>query len=287
VWPVWQEESGFGVAGLAGVGMTAVSVAAARALESQRPDRLFDDPWAARFVAAAGFADGLPSASAGKDGGRGRWTAAMIPVRTRFLDDFLSAAVGRGCGQVVLLGAGLDTRVFRMDWPAGLRFFEIDTGDVLAFKDAALDGEKPRNAQRIEVRVNMRDDWPAALRASGFRAGIATAWVAEGLMHYLDAGEVHALMTRVASLSAPGSAFATQVSLSSPVQQFIDDDKGLPLIPAETLRPLWKWNGPEDPVSWLAEYGFAARTLPLDECARGYGRDLPSMPISLVSALRH
>ncbi|HEY2427576.1 MAG TPA: SAM-dependent methyltransferase, partial [Acidimicrobiales bacterium] len=113
------------MAGLpAGVGRTAIGVAALRAAESERSDRLFADPYAARFVAAAEWVPGATSPA----------LAVWVAIRTRFLDELVLDATSGKCRQVVLLGAGLDTRAFRLDWPAGVRVFEVDVPDVLDFK---------------------------------------------------------------------------------------------------------------------------------------------------------
>ena len=127
-----------------GVGKTALGVARVRALESQREDRLFDDPYAQAFVDAAPGA--FPEeravrarpAAHGPLASLGAAFSAHAVIRTRFYDDFLTAATAAGSRQVVLLAAGLDTRAFRLAWPAGTRVFELDLPGVLAFKEAVL-----------------------------------------------------------------------------------------------------------------------------------------------------
>jgi methyltransferase (TIGR00027 family) len=127
---------------LRGVGKTALGVARVRALESRRKDRLFDDHYAQAFLDAAPGA--FPEERQARQPGDGSLRAlgaafsAHAVIRTRFYDDWLTAAVGGSRGQVVLLAAGLDTRAFRLGWPAGTRVFEVDLPDVLAFKEAVL-----------------------------------------------------------------------------------------------------------------------------------------------------
>jgi len=126
---------------LPAVSRTAVGVARVRAMETARPEPLFRDPYAAAFVAAAGDEAASPGRATLTDEQR-RWRAGIalhITVRTRFFDDYLVEAVASGCEQVVLLGAGLDTRALRLGWPAQLRWFELDLPEVLAFKQAVLD----------------------------------------------------------------------------------------------------------------------------------------------------
>ncbi|MFE2445213.1 SAM-dependent methyltransferase, partial [Streptomyces sp. NPDC059426] len=128
-----------------GVGLTALLVAAARAIETHRHDSLARDVFAEHFVLAApACADWpvriqqVPAGDADPLWGR---FARYFGLRTRVLDDFLLRSVqgGSAC-QVVLLGAGLDTRAFRLDWPPGCVIFEIDREGVLAFKHQVLGG---------------------------------------------------------------------------------------------------------------------------------------------------
>jgi Leucine carboxyl methyltransferase len=90
-------------------------------------------------------------------------------IRTRFFDDYLTAATAAGCRQVVLLAAGLDTRAFRLAWPKGTCVFEVDLPGVLAFKDTVLAARSavPR-CERTGVPADLRADWTATLAKAGF-----------------------------------------------------------------------------------------------------------------------
>src|SRR5215472_17051279 len=101
---------------LEGVAATALAVAAVRAEETARPDRLFADPLAVAFVAASGRSPSRPPADR-----RAVLLRAWVVARTVFLDNLLASACREGLRQVVLLGAGLDVRAFRLPWPAGVR----------------------------------------------------------------------------------------------------------------------------------------------------------------------
>jgi methyltransferase (TIGR00027 family) len=265
------------MAQLTSVGMTAALTAAGRALESERSDQFFDDPWALRFVEATGFSDTGDWRAPATLGRVFDWFMAAVPVRTKFLDDHLRATVGRGCRQVVSLGAGLDARALRMDLPAGLRYFELDTDGVLTFKDSVLGGDRPDYAERIGVRLDVRDDWPAALRTAGFRPEEETAWIIEGLFHYLEADEVHTIITRLSELSVPGSSLSMTLA---PPQTGTEVDPGIMPISAEEYRTMWKWESPADPVSWLADYGWQAEAFTMADRARAYGRELPPIPVA-------
>jgi methyltransferase (TIGR00027 family) len=203
-----------------GVGLTALMVAAARAIETHRDDALARDVYAEHFVRAArASADWPVRPQRVPDGdtdplwGRlGRY----FGLRTRVLDDFLLQQVRAGTRQVVLLGAGLDTRAYRLDWPPGCTVFELDHQDVLAFKDRVLDGLRvvPK-AERITIRADLRLDWARTLTGAGFDPDAPTAWLAEGLLLYLSHAAECALIDAVDRLSAAGSALAYEVKLGT------------------------------------------------------------------------
>ena len=152
-----------GTVTLDGVAGTGLAVAAVRARETARPDRLFADPLAATFAEAGGLDPDSPPGS--------RRAAALrvwVVGRTVFLDELLAEASQRGCRQVVLLGAGFDTRAFRLSWPPGTRCFEVDTPDVLGPKDEVLATTSAAPAcERVVVPCDLRGDWPPALLAAG------------------------------------------------------------------------------------------------------------------------
>jgi methyltransferase (TIGR00027 family) len=178
---------------------TARWIAAARARESRRPDRLFDDPFAEAFAGEEGCA--MLARSEAASGGEN----AFLPVRTRWFDDALMAAVR---GQVVLLGAGFDTRAFRLPLPEETRVFEIDGAELLAEKErtfAAVDAT-PR-CIRTAVAADLSEDWTTALSGAGFDPSLPTVWMAEGLFFYLSADAVTALVRQTAAHSAAGSVF--------------------------------------------------------------------------------
>lgn len=172
---------------LTGVGATALGVALLRAQESRRADRLFDDPYAQHFLDAVDpAASPWAAASASTEQGFLHLVAEQVAVRTRFLDQTLLEAAQAGCGQVVVLACGVDTRSYRLDWPAGTQIFDVDFADVLAFRNAVLaqrGAAVPGN--RISVATDLREDWPHAVTEAGLDPRQPTAWLAEGLLYAL------------------------------------------------------------------------------------------------------
>lgn len=197
-----------------GVGLTALAVAAVRAVETARPDRLCADPYADALVAAAQPLAPLPTrlGQLREQGWDAQFVAvwqamaAQIGVRARFFDDYLSHALWDRLAQVVILAAGLDTRAARLTWPAHTAVFEIDQPRVLAFKDAVTAAQHaPYGCERHPIGVDLRDDWPPALRQPGFDSTQPTAWLVEGLLPDLPEPAERDLFAHISALSAPNS----------------------------------------------------------------------------------
>jgi methyltransferase (TIGR00027 family) len=200
------------------VGATATMVAASRAVASQGPDPLLNDPLADPLVRAVGLepfiriVDGNIDLGDDDDPVFNRKTRIhQMVVRTRYFDDFFAGATRDGVRQAVILASGLDTRAYRLQWPAGTVVYEIDQPEVIAFKTNTLAdlGAAP-TAERRTVSIDLRNDWPAALREAGFDVTQPTAWSAEGLLPYLPPEAQDRLFDNITALSAPGSQLATE-----------------------------------------------------------------------------
>jgi methyltransferase (TIGR00027 family) len=200
------------------VGATATMVAASRAIASQGPNALLDDPLADPLVRAVGLPpfirllDGEVTLDEDDDPSHSRSTRIeQMTVRTRFFDDFFISATGAGIRQAVILASGLDTRAYRLPWPAGTVVYEIDQPQVIDFKTNTLAdlGANP-TAERRTVSIDLREDWPAALRQRGFDVNQPAAWSAEGLLPYLPPEAQDRLFDNITALSAPGSQLATE-----------------------------------------------------------------------------
>ena len=201
------------------VGATATMVAAARALASEDTDPIISDPFAAPLVRAVGIdfftrvVDGdIALTDAEENGATELQTETdSIAVRTRFFDEFFVNAAAAGIHQAVILAAGLDSRAYRLNWPAGSVVYEVDQPQVVMFKTETMAdlGAEP-TAQRRTVSIDLREDWPAALRDSGFDDTKPSAWSAEGLLMYLPPEAQDRLFDHITGLSAPGSQIATE-----------------------------------------------------------------------------
>ena len=214
------------------VGVTATMVAAARSMATRADNALINDPFAEPLVRAVGV-DMLTRLASGElnpadladkadkadqaESNDEKPTGAMarmadnMAIRTKFFDEFFLEATGAGIRQAVILASGLDSRAYRLPWPAETVVYEIDQPLVIEFKSRTLAelGATP-TADRRAVAIDLREDWPTALRAAGFDPKRPTAWSAEGLLGYLPPEAQDRLLDTVTALSAPGSRFATE-----------------------------------------------------------------------------
>jgi methyltransferase (TIGR00027 family) len=197
------------------VGATATMVAAQRVLSTR--EGLIDDPFAEPLVRAVGldfFVRALDGEiDLGDVGPRFSMERAAqgMAVRTRWFDKLFTDAAAAGVRQAVILAAGLDARAYRLPWPDGTVVYEVDQPEVIDFKTKTLTGlgAKP-TADRRTVAIDLRNDWPKALRDNGFDSTQPTAWIAEGLLIYLPSEAQDLLFDRINELSAPGSRVATE-----------------------------------------------------------------------------
>jgi methyltransferase (TIGR00027 family) len=269
------------------VGATATMVAAARALASTEPDAIIDDPFAAPLVRAVGLdfftglVDGTIDPREKADGERDlQLETDSIAVRTRFFDDFFLNAARDGVRQSVILAAGLDARAYRLAWPPGSVVYEVDQPEVVEFKSATMTalGAAP-TAERRTVSIDLRDDWPAALRRGGFDTTQPTAWSAEGLLMYLPPEAQDRLFDNITALSAPGSTLATEYhgdndrTMTERARQF--NDRWANLGCDIDLSGLFFDGERSNVVDYLSEQGWQVITRPRRDYFADYGRAFP------------
>jgi methyltransferase (TIGR00027 family) len=235
------------------VGVTATMVAAARAVASRADRPLINDQYAEPLVRAVGV-DLLSRLASGEidtselndvhDGATGSAGAMSrmadnMAVRTKFFDEFFLAAAQAGIKQAVILASGLDARAYRLAWPAGTVVYEVDQPQVIEFKTRTLAelGAAPTADRRV-VAVDLRDDWPTALRTAGFDPNQPTSWSAEGLLGYLPPDAQDRLLDTITELSAPGSRIATE---SAPNPE--PGDEELLAERMQTIAERWRAHG--------------------------------------------
>ncbi len=273
------------------VGATATMVAAARALASNGPNPIIDDPFAAPLVRAVGLdffrrlVDGDILGSEAQEGSASDLALETdsIAVRTRFFDDFFLGAARDGVRQAVILAAGLDARAYRLNWPSGSVVYEVDQPKVVRFKSTAMEelGASPA-VDRRTVSIDLRENWPAALRRSGFDATQPTAWSAEGLLMYLPPEAQDRLFDNITELSAPGSKLATEyhpdsgATMTQRAQEF--NDRWAKFGCDLDLSGLFFDGERSNVVDYLTQRGWQVSSRPRRDLFGDYGLSFPDEP---------
>ncbi|MEV6669050.1 SAM-dependent methyltransferase [Streptomyces sp. NPDC051162] len=264
---------------VSGIGITALAVAAGRAVETSRADALAKDPYAVRFVEEAGSPLPLPTTVAEASAIEGESSApgveTYVAVRTRAFDDYFQRVLDAGVTQIVLLASGLDTRPFRLPWPGGTVVFETDQPLVLDFKTKVLRKYGATTAcDHRMVPVDLRLDWAAALEKAGFDRTRPTAWLAEGLLPYLPPEAEEDLFHEIHRLSAPGSRLA--VEYVGDMRQALDSDiiRDNARSAGVDVSDLLHTDQRPAPGARLSVLGWETRDVPAQEAATGYGRPL-------------
>jgi methyltransferase (TIGR00027 family) len=282
------------------VGSTAVMVAAARAIETEQPDALIRDPYAKLLVTNAGatvlWETMLDPAVAAKVHALDPESAAQIEhmrgyqaVRTHFFDSYFADAVAAGIRQVVILASGLDSRAYRLEWPAGTTVYEIDQPQVLDYKSTTLaeNGVTP-SADRREVAIDLRQDWPVALQAAGFDPAKPTAWLAEGLLMYLPAEAQDKLFTQIGELSPAGSRVSAETAPAHAEERRqqmrerfrkVADELGL----EETVdvgELMYRDENRANVAEWLNDHGWRATAQRSTDEMRRVGRWVQGVPLA-------
>jgi methyltransferase (TIGR00027 family) len=274
------------------VGLTSRWVAANRAIETECPNPLFRDLHARALAGPEGFE--LLDRSKRHQPGVGAGAVPYLSIRTRFFDDtLLTIANVQGLRQIVLLAAGMDSRAFRLDlWPEGTTIYEIDRDDVLDYKERVLAGSSatPRCTRRV-VRADLEGDWTTPLVQAGLKPDVPTAFLAEGLLMYLDGSAVRSLLGAIDGIAPAGSWLGVDVVgnvflKSAEMQPFLKmlEEMGCP----------WRF-GTDEPEELLAGYGWSARAFVAGSPEANYNRwpypaaprSMPGIPRSyLVTARR-
>jgi methyltransferase (TIGR00027 family) len=278
------------------VGATALGVASSRAAETRSENPLIRDPFAQVFLDAAG--DGvwnwhsvgeLPPEIVEAEPQVPLQMQAMVSYmacRTDFFDNFFLDATRAGIRQAVILAAGLDARSYRLPWPDGVTVYELDQPKVLDFKASTLaeHGAEPA-CNRVAVPVDLRQDWPTALRQAGFDASAPSVWSVEGLTPYLPAAAQKLLLERIHELTVTGSRVAVEAlgpDFHDPdvrakrrermdriraVMAKVDPQRELP-----RNDELWYFEEREDVGEWFGRHGWDVMVTTTPELMASHGR---------------
>jgi methyltransferase (TIGR00027 family) len=280
------------------VGATALGTAESRAKETNRQPRLFTDPYAQLFLDAAVargvsyslFTDEMITRVSEVDplmegALYAQW--AYTASRTKWFDDFFTDAAAAGIRQAVILGAGLDSRAWRLPWAKESAVFEIDQPKVLQFKAETLRTHGAEPACRyVAVGVDLRHDWPKALCDNSFDPEQPTAWAAEGLLAYLASDAQDRLFDQIQVLSAAGSRLAADVFGAA-----FFDPENLAKLGAWFRRfreavlqaggqigdtpSLWIEENRTDVADWLRDHNWQVEMVEVHDLMASYHREVP------------
>jgi methyltransferase (TIGR00027 family) len=269
-----------------GVGQTALGVAMARAEETTTECPLFTDPYAQLFLDAATERGWQQPPSYMIE--RIRAISAYTASRTKWFDEFFIAAGASGVEQSVILAAGLDSRAWRLPWVDSSVVYEIDQPKVLAFKAETLRTHDAQPATRyVQVPVDLRQDWPKALRDAGFDPSAPTAWAAEGLLPYLPADAQDLLFERIHVHSARDSRIAVEsfgagffnsdylASRREQLRRLREEAGEDPDANVPDTADLWFIEERADVAAWLTEHCWDVTSVDATELMTRYGRCKP------------
>jgi len=191
------------------VSVTALYVAAERALETQRADRIIVDPLALKLAGKEGFSFMREILQISPHLRYSR----LFAIRARFTDEaILNAAYKYNIKQVVNAACGADTTIFRLNLPEDVCFYEIDFPEVLDWKMKKLFGHKA-SCQHKFIKADLRSsEWQDQLKKIGFDETRPSIWITAGLLIYLPEEEVHSLFKKISNLSANGSFYVGDLS---------------------------------------------------------------------------
>jgi methyltransferase (TIGR00027 family) len=196
-----------------------LDIAVLRGLESRRPasERLLYDPVSFRLLPAGWrlllrllASTGLANAILVKRERQLPGVIANLLCRTRYIDDALRGALDNGAEQVLILGAGFDTRAYRIPGTDAVPVFEVDHPDAQAAKRKALERSSiaiPENVTFVPVDFE-RDDLGRALAVAGFRSGRRTFFIWEGVTQYISRAAIADTLAYVGTAGGAGSVLA-------------------------------------------------------------------------------
>lgn len=236
------------------VPFTARLMAAMRAKETERPDRLFNDPLAAQLAGEEAFKF-LEQQLKEQD-------CAYVAVRTRFFEDFLLDACTEA-NQVVILAAGMDTRAYRLPWPSETKIYELEHPQVLEFKAAILQEFVP-TCQPIAIAADLTQPWSHLLLEQGYESNQPSNWLLEGLLMYLTEAEVRQLLPTISRLTTPDSRLGLDLVNVKSIQY-------------EPYKGYWR-SGFDSPEELLAQYGWEAKAIQPGDTGAHFERYLEPLP---------
>lgn len=248
---------------------TSLCMAAARALETQQPERLFDDPLAEALAGPQGF-DVYEKMQSCLPGQSLNTPSTSISIRTRYYDEAIVKAAGKlEIDQVVLLGAGMDTRAFRLEWPQPTTVYEVDQPSVCEHKESVL---KAQNAEarctRRMVAANLENDWVTPLLETGFDRTRPAAFIMEGLLPYLPEPAIPDVFAALGEVACEGSWLGADMASV----EYLESEMAQPFLTKWQEMGCPLHSGVADPIEFLANFGWQGSVVQIGDPEANFGR---------------
>lgn len=246
---------------------TAIVMAAKRAIENERVDRLFNDPFAAKLAGDDAIQQQLDYHQTQE--ARNQLKMQFVAIRTRYFDDFIVNSLP-SIRQIVILGSGLDTRAYRLPVQPSTTLYEIDLPEIINYKSNVLASYQPKcNYHAISADVRSHE-WHQLLLMHGHQSSLPTIWLLEGLLMYLSESHVHQLLNEIKSLSASNSRIgADLVSIKSWEAGAANSEA--------VISGHWKF-GCDEPETLFAKYSWDVLVQQPGDVRANYGRYSVELP---------
>jgi methyltransferase (TIGR00027 family) len=181
----------------------------------------------------------------------------LVAVRTRFFDDFLMSSASK-IEQIVILGAGMDTRAFRLPLHRDTCLYEIDRPEVMQLKESLLPST-PGKCYRASISMDLKQKWFEKLVESGFQPSKTSIWLLEGLLYYLTEDDVRAVLKAISDLTSQGSRLGADLIN----KKMRHSNNG--------LSQYWQSDF-DEPEKLFAEFGWQSSVVQYGDETASYGR---------------
>eukprot|EP01087_Luapelamoeba_hula_P005029 TRINITY_DN1511_c1_g1_i1.p1 TRINITY_DN1511_c1_g1~~TRINITY_DN1511_c1_g1_i1.p1 ORF type:complete len:431 (-),score=108.41 TRINITY_DN1511_c1_g1_i1:62-1354(-) len=265
------------------VGKTCLYTCAERAVETRRPQPIFDDPLSVPLAGEVGF-ELLGQFHGLYNGTRKDAINASVVIRTKFFDDFVvKSCTESGVKQIVIIAAGMDSRVYRLPLGEDYTVWELDFAEVFKYKESRIKGESAAttSCKHTLLGVDLTlPGWEEKLSAAGYDPHVPSLWLIEGLLVYLKDEHIDTLLQRISRIMATGSYLAgdwmNRAYISSPLTAPFRDvfaSFGSPFI-----------NGSDAIPDLFGKHGFHVELKMLGEEGANWSDRVPSNQVKVAAA---
>ena len=245
------------------VSSTAHFAAFMRSVEHESGRKIVNDPFARDLAGEVGL--NWYNKKTVEDNEYVLYLQVLFACRTKAIDDAIKAALSEGkVRQVCVLGAGLDSRPWRLPGNKSIKYFEVDFPEIFAYKLPVIEKhDKESEFSYITVGADLSlPSWVDKLRDSGFDSSLPTLWMMEGLTFYLTEDEIRTFFQSIASLSCPESVL---------IADFIST-YGVNRNGHSSFSHMFRFT-PDVPLDFVSQFGWCGSVETISTLAEQYGVD--------------